>query len=382
MNKQAVIEVSVIIPTYNRRDYLRAAVESIVGQTIKPFEIIVVNDGSDYNVEELLVDLTPRITIVNKDNGGKPTAVNMGVEQCRGTHIWVFDDDDIALPDYLEKCLVQLRVPGTDYVFGWHYAGKSKKNGGIEKSEKRTPRINSNEDIFVRLLEGCSIAHNAIIARKECYLQLGGIDTSYPCSEDYEFQLRLAKLYSGVFIDTPSFYRRLHDGERGKVGFEYEARERRQKFVEQDQRFILEYLQSLELDEYETRESRALTDESEKRRSLYIEKMCIAARIGLWEEFNSALQDMLSDEICTKNELSSAEKKSIRAMLAFPDEVLIVPFYASSTRLRKIIRNSSGTLVQEVRKCIRSGLFRNSYTLFRNKQLSSAIRSLKQYIIL
>lgn len=376
------IKVSVIIPTYNRSDYLKEAVMSIVDQTISPFEIIVINDGSDYDVDELLVDFKSKVTVINKENGGKPTAVNLGVKSSTGTHIWVFDDDDIALLDYLEQCIPALENSKTDYVFGWHFAGGTKNGGGIEETAKRIPHMKHNADIFIRSLEGCSIAHNAIIADKACYTALSGIDSSYPCSEDYEFQLRLSKLYSGEFIDTPSFYRRIHDGERGRANFKYEARERRQKFVEQDQRFILHHLQTLNIEDYATCESAALTDVSEKRRFLYIEKMYIAARVGLWQEFNSILEEMFNDEMCVQSSLSKDEKKLIRIMLAFADDVVMKPFYSTADRLKDLLENYEHILAQDIRNSIRSGLLRGTYSCLQRKQIHNAFRSFKQYVLL
>ena len=382
MDIASQLQISVIIPTYNRSDYLKEAVESIVEQTISPLEIIVINDGSDYDVDELLVDYKSKVTVINKVNGGKPTAVNLGVQISKGTHIWVFDDDDIALLDYIEKCIPSLENGKTDYVFGWHFAGATKNGGGIEETEKRMPHMKNNADIFIKSLEGCSIAHNAIIAKKSCYIALNGIDTSFPCSEDYEFQLRLSKLYKGEFINTPSFYRRVHDGERGGVNFKYKARERRQKFIEQDRRFILKHLQTLNIEEFVTCDGAVLLDVSEKRRHSYIEKMYIAARVGLWEEFKNTLEVMFEDEICLLKPLSKEEKESISMMLAFADEAVMSPFYLHFRELKTTFVKYKHTLAQDVRNSIHNGLLRNSYSCLRNKKIFNALRSLKHYVLL
>ena len=315
--------VSVIVPTYNRRDFLPAAVASLVNQTVPPYEIIVVNDGSDYDVGSLLKGYGHFITVLDKDNEGKPAAVNLGVEKARGDYIWVFDDDDVAEPNYIERCLPYLTDSEADYVFGWHFAGNSLSLEDVEKSEERRPRLDSDEEIFPALLSGCSIAHNAIIARRTCYLELGGMDVTYPCSEDYEFQLRLARRYCGRYLDVPSFTRRVHEGERGGSQFRYQASERRQRFLEQDRRFIGKYLQELPLSEYWLKALARIEDSGLRIRAQYLYKFQVAAVVGLWNVAMATLEDAATDTACASGALEPHEVKRVSVIFAYAEaEVL------------------------------------------------------------
>ena len=322
--------ISVIVPTYNRSDFLPAAVASLVSQTSPPCEIIVVNDGSDYDVRALLRDQGPLVKVLDKENAGKPAAVNLGVSHAKGEYVWVFDDDDIAELDYIEKCQPHLESAAIDYVFGWHYAGESLSANQVNKTTERRPRLEADRDIFAALLSGCSIAHNAIIAKRTCYLELGGMDTSYPCSEDYEFQLRLAQRFAGHYLDLPSFTRRMHSGDRGGKEFRYRASERRQRFLEQDRRFIESYLEKLPISEYWIQSFERIEDERLRLRAQYLYKFQVAAGVGLWNVAVKTLQDAAGDPNCASSALSSHEVRQISDVFTYAEADVLARFELSA----------------------------------------------------
>ena len=98
------IKISVIIPVYNVEKYIIECIESIINQTLKDIEIIVVNDGTKDNsikiVEEYLSD--KRIKIINKANGGLSSARNEGMKVAKGEYIYFIDSDDFINEDVLE----------------------------------------------------------------------------------------------------------------------------------------------------------------------------------------------------------------------------------------------------------------------------------------
>src|SRR5690606_24595967 len=91
-------KVSIIIPTYNRANYLKESLDSVIAQTYPNKEIIVINDGSTDETTEILQEYKHSIKYFNKENGGKSSAINLGLKKATGDYIWIFDDDDIALP--------------------------------------------------------------------------------------------------------------------------------------------------------------------------------------------------------------------------------------------------------------------------------------------
>lgn len=112
-------EISVVVPVYNVRDYLRKNIESILAQTFTDYELILVNDGSKDDSLSILREYEqkdPRITVIDKPNGGLSDARNAGMAIASGKYIQFIDSDDFVEPDLLEKCRQKLEETGADMV--------------------------------------------------------------------------------------------------------------------------------------------------------------------------------------------------------------------------------------------------------------------------
>lgn len=116
--------VSVIIPTYNAGQYLRPALQSILDQTYKNLEIIVVDDGSTDSCIDTISDLIEKndsVKLISKENGGKSTALNVALDQAKGEFFVIQDADDLSYPQRIEqqvKCLQE--NPELAAVFAGH----------------------------------------------------------------------------------------------------------------------------------------------------------------------------------------------------------------------------------------------------------------------
>lgn len=111
--------VSVLVPVYNVSKYLRQCLDSLVNQTLKDIEIVCVNDGSTDSSAAILEEYAAadeRIVIVNKPNGGLPSARNAGLDVARGKYIGFVDGDDFADPDMYRKMYNAARADGADIV--------------------------------------------------------------------------------------------------------------------------------------------------------------------------------------------------------------------------------------------------------------------------
>ena len=112
-------EISVVVPVYNVRDYLRKNIDSILAQTFTDYELILVNDGSKDDSLSILREYEQkddRITVIDKPNGGLSDARNAGMAIATGKYIQFIDSDDFVEPELLEKCWRKLEETGADMV--------------------------------------------------------------------------------------------------------------------------------------------------------------------------------------------------------------------------------------------------------------------------
>lgn len=117
MNNSNRPAISVIIPIYNVEDFLRKGLDSLLDQTMKDFEVIMVNDGCTDSSRDIMQEFSQkdsRFHIIDKPNGGVSTARNAGVANAVGEYIAFLDSDDYVKPDYLEKLYQTARETGAD----------------------------------------------------------------------------------------------------------------------------------------------------------------------------------------------------------------------------------------------------------------------------
>ncbi len=192
------LQISVIIPVYNRKKRLLRALKSVYSQTARPYEVIVVDDGSDQDLISVLKAEYPEILFVRQSHTGVSRARNYGVEVARGDWIAFLDSDDEWLPQKLERQVVDLNQSGellchTDEI--WirndvrvNPQNKHQKYGG---------------DIFQYCLPLCAISPSSVLIKKNLLEQLGGFDESLPACEDYDLWLRITSKFTVSYIDEP-----------------------------------------------------------------------------------------------------------------------------------------------------------------------------------
>lgn len=196
--------VSVIIPTYNRAHVLGRSIQSVLNQTYQDFELIVVDDGSSDNTEEVVRNFNDiRIKYIRHDkNRGLSAARNTGIKAARGQYIALNDDDDEWLPHHLEKSVSAFRKASPQ--IGVVYSGYLNREGGRETyvSAPKTARIETN--VHASLLRGNFVGVGTAVMRRECFAKAGLFDECCPSAEDWEFWLRVAKYYHFKYIDEPT----------------------------------------------------------------------------------------------------------------------------------------------------------------------------------
>ena len=190
-------KVSVIIPTYNRTEYVTQAIDSVLAQTYMDYEIIVVDDGSTDKTREVLEPYMDKITYIYQENTGVSAARNTGIKAAKGEWIAFLDSDDEWLPG---KLAVQIRAVERHPQLVAHMVN-------VNLTNYNDPYPNSflhckfpfegNEGIiddpFIPHFKYRTIAMPvAIMCLKECAIKAGLFDESFVCGEDYDFVCRLA----------------------------------------------------------------------------------------------------------------------------------------------------------------------------------------------
>ena len=178
--------ISVVIPLYNKAHTIVNTLTTVINQTFKDFEVIIVNDGStDNGVEVIKSNFNDaRIRIINQENAGVSAARNRGVKEAQGDWIAFLDADDEWMPKYLETLLKVLEIhPQTDMIGCASYykdskTGKVSANAIIDKYKDKVVHINYfiNPDKMTHI--------GATILSKKAFLQCGGFNSRLKCNED------------------------------------------------------------------------------------------------------------------------------------------------------------------------------------------------------
>lgn len=197
MYAEAVIrpEVSVVLPTFNRLQYLRRAVDSVFAQTFTDWELIVADDGSEGETATFVAALAnaPKVKVLRLAHTGNPGGVrNAAWRAARGEYIAFLDSDDIWLPEKLTLQVASLR---SHPQRGWSHTAYALID---ESGELLTgSRARWWPAVEGRILERwialeISIAVPSVIVRRRLLEQLGGFDANLRMCEDYDLFLRLA----------------------------------------------------------------------------------------------------------------------------------------------------------------------------------------------
>lgn len=273
--------VSVIVPTFNRAEFLPHCLDSILSQTLPASEIIVIDDGSDDATAEVLQRYENRIQVIRKGNGGKSTAVNAGLLKARGDFVWILDDDDVAIPDALERFTEPLAANAEiGFSYSEKYACYSMPDGSLGPvfGVKQVPDA-YDRSFAVRLMRRNFLGAASMMVRRSVYDELGGYDEGLLRSQDYEMAIRIALHVRGARVKGgPTFYHRKHEGDRGPLSERFPARDRVRKWQKYNGIFIRRLYRHVPLDVYAADSS---VDEDVRRIVGLLQRAHIMASHGL-----------------------------------------------------------------------------------------------------
>lgn len=183
--------VSVVMSVYNGERYLREAIDSILGQTFKDFEFIIIDDGSTDDTLQIIKSYKdPRIVLISRENKGLVVSLNEGIEQAKGKYIARQDADDYSLPERLRKQLDYMLSHSEVVICGATFTE-------IDSGGKVLQRIAIPlEDSVIRqeLLARCPFAHGSTVYLRKTCLEAGLYKEADFPAEDYALWIRIAAL--------------------------------------------------------------------------------------------------------------------------------------------------------------------------------------------
>ncbi len=205
--------VSVIIPTYNRAPVLKEAINSVLQQTYKNLEIIVIDDGSKDDTENIINDFNDkRIIYIRQDHKGAPSAKNEGIQNSKGKYIAFLDSDDIWLP---QKIKSQLSVfKNSKFNPGVVYCGIEYINDmGENIRQEKLPAYRGN--IFLYLLGARRNvvlgAGSTVLINKICFEKCGLFDENLSYRIDMDLLIRVSKKFTFDYVPEPLAKIRMHN---------------------------------------------------------------------------------------------------------------------------------------------------------------------------
>lgn len=217
--------LSVVMPVYNGRLFLTAAIESVLSQTFTDLEFIIVNDGSTDGTSHVLrryARQDERIRVINQENAGVSSSLNRGDRAARGVYIARMDADDVCMPSRLEQQMRHLETHPECVLVGGQVrlinaegrpiCNNSMPPSGPEGNMRRLVRTHQAiEDALLK--QQWPLVHPAVMVRRQALLDIGGYNEWYRTNQDADLFLRLAEVGKLFNLDTTVLEYRRHGGQ-------------------------------------------------------------------------------------------------------------------------------------------------------------------------
>src|SRR6185295_8923910 len=188
---------SVIIPTYNRADFIKKTIASVLDQQFKSFEVLVVDDGSTDNTEGVIRSISdPRILYMKKQNGERAAARNFGIDHARGAYITFLDSDDLLYPNHLQQAR-EFIIQNPD-VAAFHQSFDVKTDTG---RPIRNGILDGN--LNKKILSGNILSCNGVFLKERCARENKfNEDRALSSLEDWELWIRICARHPFLLSPT------------------------------------------------------------------------------------------------------------------------------------------------------------------------------------
>lgn len=204
--------VSVIVPTYNRTHLIGETIRSVLNQSFRTIELIVMDDGSTDNTKEIISGFGDSVRYFHQENKGRSIARNEGFKAARGEYICFLDSDDLLAPRKLERQVALLNAKGQLGFVYCDYQFIDQTGGSLPKPQIYAKHPLQRGWIFRHLLYFDFIPLPTILIRRQCLEEEGLFDRLMGHAEDFDWLLRLSKRYETDYIPEPLCLIRTHSG--------------------------------------------------------------------------------------------------------------------------------------------------------------------------
>jgi len=210
--------VSVIIATYNRAGLIKETIDSVLNQRFQDFELIVVDDGSTDNTEDLLRSYGSRLRYLRQENCGPSAARNFGILHAAGSWISIQDSDDICAPDHLEALWSFVeRNPGCGMVFAnGAYIDDPGPKGKTIIPRAKSRRMAEKGVELADLFSVSIVRLQAALLSKEAFIAVGALDHNLRIAMDLDLSYRMFMRFPVAYLDKVVFFYRRHEGNIGR----------------------------------------------------------------------------------------------------------------------------------------------------------------------
>ncbi len=189
---------SVAIPTYNRVNFLKKSIDSVLKQTFSNYELLIIDDGSTDTTKKVIKNYKDtRIKYFYQNKNGVSAARNRAIKESQGDYIAFLDSDDWWLKTKLKE--TELAIENHPEYYIYHTEEKWFRNGSILNQKKRHKKPTG--DIFRQCLNLCCVSMSTAVVKKEVFNDIGLFDEKFPVCEDYDFWLRVSVNYQFYLID-------------------------------------------------------------------------------------------------------------------------------------------------------------------------------------
>ncbi len=209
--------LSVLMPVYNGREFLKPAIDSVLSQTFRDFELIIVNDGSTDDTQKIIEEYSdPRIVAINQKNQGVARSLNNGLAVARGKYVRRHDADDTSTSDAI-RIQIDFLESHPDYIMVSNQVAFMTTRGKIARKFRMPHNSYFQNQPFQDLSiddfkpdNSSPVIHATVCYKRKEVIELGGYRTEFIVSEDNDLWMRMVEKYKIAVLNQCNYFVRLH----------------------------------------------------------------------------------------------------------------------------------------------------------------------------